>query len=97
MIIGETYTWLRVRIGYDPAMEFLKNVNAMLKQKFLTVIWSGPEIENSAADYLRKYTDHTVSYADAVSFAIMKSLDIQEAFTFDKHFCIAGFIPVNPL
>ena len=97
MIIGETYTWLRIKAGYQPAMEFLHTINTMLEKDLLILIRSGKESENLATGYLQKYKDHRISYVDAVSFAIMKELDIKEAFTFDKHFSIAGFTPLNPL
>jgi len=41
---------------------------------------------------LSKYSDQDFSYTDAVSFAIMKRQKIIKAFSFDKHFVIAGFI-----
>ena len=40
---------------------------------------------------MRKYADQDVSYTDCVSFAIMHRLRIRTAFTFDRHFRLAGF------
>ena len=38
-----------------------------------------------------KYKDQDFSYADAVSFAVMRERDIDRVFAFDHRFLIAGF------
>jgi predicted nucleic acid-binding protein len=45
----------------------------------------------TAADWLEKYADQRISFTDAVSFVVMRREGIAEAFTFDRHFAIAGF------
>jgi uncharacterized protein len=40
---------------------------------------------------MRKYADQGVSFTDCVSFAIMRRHKIRTAFTFDRHFKLAGF------
>jgi len=40
---------------------------------------------------MKKLQSHPVSYADAVSFSIMKTAGCTRAFSYDWHFCIAGF------
>jgi uncharacterized protein len=44
----------------------------------------GDQIE--AVDILRKFSDKTYSFADALSFVVMKRLHIREVVTFDRHF-----------
>jgi len=97
LVIGETYTWLRMRVGYSKAIEFLQAVNTMYSEKMLVIVWSDCDIENRAGDYLRKFSDQDLSFTDAVSFVIMINHEIKAAFTFDKHFTVAGFLPINPL
>lgn len=43
---------------------------------------------------LAKYADHDLSLTDAVSFAVMQDLRLTEAFGFDRHFTVAGFLLV---
>ncbi|PKM80023.1 MAG: hypothetical protein CVU89_15660 [Firmicutes bacterium HGW-Firmicutes-14] len=69
----------------------------MQEEEFLIIVWSDKHIENKSFSYLQKYNDHDLSFADAVSFAIMDEMGIKEAFTFDRHFVITGFLPLNPL
>ncbi|MFZ5639316.1 MAG: type II toxin-antitoxin system VapC family toxin [Bacillota bacterium] len=97
MVIAETYTWLRRRIGYKNAMDFLKIMHQMQEEELMVVVWSNTDIENIAFRYLQKYDDHELSFVDAVSFAIMDEMSIKETFTFDRHFSITGFIPLNSL
>ena len=51
----------------------------------------GPEEWRAAADWLEQYSDQQISFTDALSFAMMRRLRMTEAFTFDRHFVIAGF------
>ncbi len=41
--------------------------------------------------YFEKYSDQEVSFTDCVSFALMHKRKIHQAFTFDRHFILAGF------
>jgi len=45
----------------------------------------------SATDWLIRYSDQQINFTDALSFTLMRRLKITEAFTFDRHFLIAGF------
>lgn len=40
----------------------------------------------------KKDSDQDFSYVDCASFAVMRNLALQEAFTNDQHFRIFGFI-----
>ena len=50
--------------------------------------------EDTATAILRRYAAHAFSYADAVSFAVMRGRGIADTFTFDRHFLAAGFSSV---
>ena len=45
-----------------------------------------------ARDILRRYDDQDSSYTDAVSFALMQQRELTEAFAFDHHSSVAGFV-----
>ena len=51
----------------------------------------GPEDWRTATRWLRKYSDQRINFTDALSFTLMRRLKIHEAFTFDRHFSVAGF------
>ena len=48
-------------------------------------------LHGPALAFLDKLGDQPVTYADAMSFAIMKALKCTIALTFDRHFAMAGF------
>ncbi len=97
LIVGETYTWLRQKAGYDKALLFLKAIEEKYELNQIRIIYSEPVLEKQAVQLLEKYREHKFSYADAVSFCVMQNLGIKQAFTYDRHFLIAGFDIVNDL
>ena len=57
--------------------------------------WNNPTVKMEQPSYadqieavaiLRKFADKTYSFADALSFVIMKRLEINQVVTFDRHF-----------
>lgn len=42
-------------------------------------------------DLMQKYADQRVSFTDCVSFVLMKKYRVGTAFSFDRHFEMAGF------
>lgn len=57
------------------------------------VVFVDRDLERAAVDrWLRKFTDHAISLADAISFETMRLRRIREALTLDAHFELAGFI-----
>ncbi|MEZ5332105.1 MAG: hypothetical protein R2991_08630 [Thermoanaerobaculia bacterium] len=49
--------------------------------------------ELAALVHFERFADQGVSFTDAVSFAVMRRLGLEGAFTFDRHFGLAGFEP----
>lgn len=88
LVISETYIVLRKELGIKVDLEFLERIKA--SPRILT-IYSNEDIETEAERMLSKYLDRDFSYTEAVSFAVMKRKGIKKAFSFDKHFAIAGF------
>ena len=97
LVVGETYTWLRKKVGYKKASTFLKVIEDKNDLNQLKTVYSEPVLEKQAAQLLEKYSEHEFSYADAVSFSIMQNLRVKQAFTYDRHFVIAGFNVINDL
>jgi uncharacterized protein len=88
LIIAETYVVLLKELGHRAAIQFLERIKASPRIK---ILFSNESIETEAQEMLSKYADQDFSYTDAVCFAVMKRHKITEAFSFDKHFVIAGF------
>jgi predicted nucleic acid-binding protein len=42
-------------------------------------------------DWIQRFTDQAFTLTDAASFAVMRARAITVAFTFDRHFSVAGF------
>ncbi len=97
LVIGETYTWLRKKVSYDKALEFLNAIDQKNELGQIQIIYSEPVLEEQAVQLLEKYRDHDFSYADAVSFSIMRNMGVKQAFAYDRHFLTAGFDIVNDL
>ena len=55
------------------------------------IVASTREDEIEALAWMRKFTDQNIGFTDCVSFAIMRRRKIRTAFTFDRHFRLAGF------
>jgi len=87
-VVSETYTRILYRCNPATAIKFLDIINRIN----IKLIYSDKNTEESCVkDFLKKYKNEKISYVDAVSFQIMKDNNITDAFTFDKHFRIAGF------
>ncbi|MCK9417966.1 MAG: PIN domain-containing protein [Nitrospirae bacterium] len=91
-VIAETYIVLLKELGHAAAISFLERVKTSPR---ITRVYSTEDLESEAQTMLGKYRDQDFSYADAVSFTIMKRQKIIKAFAYDKHFLSAGFIVVS--
>jgi predicted nucleic acid-binding protein len=91
LVVAESYILLRREAGHEVALAFLDRLGASPR---IHRVYSTPELEAEAEKILRKYQDQEFSYTDAVSFALMQREGIEEAFTFDRHFRVMGFLTV---
>ncbi len=89
LVAAETYISVLRNAGHHKALSFLDIIE---QSPSVQCIWSDEEIETRARDILRRYNDQDFSYVDAASFALMQQRKLAEAFTFDHHFAIAGFV-----
>jgi uncharacterized protein len=82
-------------------LHLLYGLGARRAADILTVLKMDPLIEEvlvdrdlqaaALADWIRRFDDQAFSLTDAVSFAVMKARRVPAAFTFDRHFAVAGF------
>jgi predicted nucleic acid-binding protein len=88
LVIAETYVLLLNELGHRAAIHFLEKIKASPR---IVRIYSNDDIERDGEELLKKCDDQDFSYADAVSFVIMKRQEMRKAFCFDRHFATAGF------
>ena len=75
--------------GADEGLRFL---DSLYQDPTHDVVFVDRDLERAAMDrWLRKYRDHPLSLADAVSFEVMRSRRIRQALAVDEHFELAGF------
>jgi uncharacterized protein len=92
LIIAETYNLIHRHVGYTQAIKFLESLR---KTSRLIKVYANEVLDTEAEETLRNYKDQDFSLTDAISFAVMHERGITEAFTFDHHFQIAGFVWVQ--
>jgi uncharacterized protein len=88
LVIAEAYILIRRTGGHAPAMRLLSSLRGSPR---LSRVYSDARLESLAEVILEKHSNQDFSFSDAVSFAVMQEQEIQEAFTFDKHFTSLGF------
>jgi uncharacterized protein len=76
------------RASYPFASE---RATAIYNSKVLTILRLSLEDELAALEVFTKYADQQVSFADAISFVLMRKQNVTRVFSFDQHFAYAGF------
>jgi predicted nucleic acid-binding protein len=85
---GETWTFLRKRVGHASAVAYLRGIEGSPR---LDVVHVSETTEGEALRWLRRHDERRYSFVDATSFALMRSLKIKDALAFDGDFTAAGF------
>ncbi|HHU31344.1 MAG: type II toxin-antitoxin system VapC family toxin [Zhaonellaceae bacterium] len=88
-IVGETYTLLRYRLGWDVACKFLDVIEECSKLGRIRIKTVPSKTEQYARDLLRSLANEDLSYIDAISIATIRMEKIPLAFSFDGHFQLA--------
>ena len=86
-ILDETYTLLRQVLGHSTAVAF----GHELRQGGIEIVQVGELLQRDAWGIFEKYGDKDFSFTDCTSFALMRSIGLELAFTFDRHFQQFGF------
>src|SRR5690625_3132002 len=74
-VITETYNILRYRLGFQRARFFLK---AVLAGHPFLIAEVTPQIRTTTLQILEQYSDHNISYCDALSVAMIKDQKIKK-------------------
>jgi len=92
-VLDETYPVLLYEIGYTVAVQFKREIDAMVAKGTVTLIHVTPELQAEAwAVFERFNRDKFWSFTDCTSYVVMRREDVSEAFAFDEHFGQMGFI-----
>ena len=79
LILAETYTLVRKRLGHRVAIRWLDSLD-------INLILQTEADHHQVCALLARYEDKDFSYTDALSFVLMERLGVRLAFTFDAHF-----------
>jgi hypothetical protein len=88
LVVNETVSLLQAKGVLSAALTFLRGIRST---DDIRVIHVDPVLQAEAWDLFGKWGPAGVTIVDCSSFAIMRSLSIRRAFTFDEHFSAAGF------
>lgn len=87
-VVDETITLLGRKTSYAFSAD---RAESIFKSTALEILYANTEDELEALRLFRKYADQEISFTDGISFALMRRHGIQTAFTFDRHFRLAGW------
>ena len=88
-VLVESYALLLHRVGLDAVRDFRGDFAPLLD-----VMWVNAELHEAGMDLLLERRSRKISLVDAVSFQVMRSERIDEAFAYDRHFEQEGFTVV---
>lgn len=92
LVMGETWTLMRYRSGFQTAVRFLDSLE-MSDSIEIEQIHS--KLETESFGWLRVHDEREYSFVDATSFAFMREHRITEALAFDGDFTAAGFVELR--
>ena len=91
-VLSELISLFVYRSGTPSALKAAREIYA---SNAITIFSITSEIELKALEWMERFADQKFSMTDAASFAVMSEQNLKRAFTFDKHFTIAGFEPFS--
>src|SRR3989338_5595321 len=91
-VLDETFTLLARRVSYEFSAE---KARLIYQSGLFQIARTTEEDELAALVLFEKYTDQAISFTDCLSFVLMKRINIQKVFSFDRHFSQAGFGLLN--
>lgn len=87
-VVAETHALVLARINRDVAAMVLRQI---AESRLTTIVRASAGDERRAREIIEQYADKSFSLTDAVSFAVMERLGIQQALTLDQHFVQYGW------
>lgn len=87
-VVDEAITLVRMRIAHRAAVNFGER---LLETRWCRIVEIDEPLRRAAWELFVRYQDQSFSFTDCTSFALMRSMDITDAFAFDGDFAAAGF------
>ncbi len=87
-VFDEALTLIGRRVGYPYAAQW---GSVHLASKQIHWLFAAREDLHEALRLMQKFADQSISFTDCLSFHFMRQMKITRAFTFDRHFRLAGF------
>lgn len=87
IVISEAITILAMSVNKALAIQFGEEINSQR----LPIVYIDQRYHQKAWEIFKQVKDKNVSFFDCTSFAVMRDLEIQKAFSFDKDFQTCGF------
>ena len=88
LVVAEVHRLLLFRAGQRAAATALERIEA---SPSVQIEFATAAHHRAARSWMDKLAPHSVTYTDAVSFAMMESFGCAEVLSFDNAFVIAGF------
>jgi predicted nucleic acid-binding protein len=88
LVVAEVHRLLLFRAGGAVARAFLERLD---RSPSLQIAFTTEVHHRRAREWLDKLEDQTITYADAVSFAVLEATRCTAVLTFDDDFTVAGF------
>ena len=88
-VVDEVITLLRMRLGHATAV---LTGEALLASRWCRLLEIDVATRDAAWHLFVRYDDQEFSFTDCTSFALMRLIETEEAFTYDRsNFSAAGF------
>jgi predicted nucleic acid-binding protein len=88
LVVAEVHRLVLHRVGIRASTAFLDRLDA---SSLLRIEFASRAHHRRAREWLRRLGDQAITYADAVSFAVMEAMRCRRALSFDHDFVVAGF------
>ena len=91
-IADEAITMVRMSIGHAEAVRLGERLP---RSEWCRIVDVSQDLRAAAWELFVRYDDQNFSFTDCTSFALMRTMHLADAFTFDRRdFSAAGFVPV---
>jgi predicted nucleic acid-binding protein len=87
LVLAEVHRFLLFRAGIRAAAATLERIEA---SELVAIEYATARHHAVALGWLRKLSDHVITYTDAVSFAVVAATHCQAVIGFDRDFVVAG-------
>ena len=92
-VLDETYTLLLYEVGYTTAVQFKRDLDAMIRKGTVELVQVTPEVQIEAwAVFERFNRDKLWSFTDCTSYVVMRREGLAQAASFDEDFAQMGFV-----